>query len=274
VKQSILTLILALVFLANITAQDKPDSECPSISVTGPAGIVSDGEIMTFTADVKGAGALDIKYLWSLSAGTIESGQGTPTINVRKSADVSSLTATVVIQGLGAGCAIQASETYIEEYAPTAEKLDQFSWNLNSSTNERLRNVAQAINNNPNAQLYIFTPPDATIRKTLADQLYKAIPEHGIDASRMTFVENASKNSLIQFWLVPPGATPPSKCEDCESQFVSQESQPNASSGVGRSICPSITIDGPPGLTMPGGLMTFRSLVSGKASRAIKYIGR
>src|SRR5262249_15955125 len=139
-KRNILILQLLLGFCTGIAAQNEATSGCPSISVTGPAGIVKNGEIMTFTADVKG-NAPDIKYVWSLSEGTIESGQGTPTINVRKLVDFASVTATLEIKGLRTECANRASETYVEEYAPRAEKLDQFLFSFSSTIDDRLRKI-------------------------------------------------------------------------------------------------------------------------------------
>ena len=52
---------------------------CPTISVSCPAD-VDLGAPITFTAS--GAGDMNVTYNWSVSAGTISSGQGTSSITV------------------------------------------------------------------------------------------------------------------------------------------------------------------------------------------------
>lgn len=51
--------------------------QCPSITVIGPMGITNPGDKIIFRVD---GGAVDLTYLWSVSAGTIVEGQGTPVI--------------------------------------------------------------------------------------------------------------------------------------------------------------------------------------------------
>ena len=87
-----------------ITVRECPDCQapppkcaCPTLSVSGPAGLTNAGDTMTFTASASG----DLTYNWTVSAGTIESGQGTPSITVRTAAGMegTNVTATVKIGG-------------------------------------------------------------------------------------------------------------------------------------------------------------------------------
>ncbi len=111
-----------LLFAIILALQLTPDSAdgadiCPSISVSGyPSGEHG----AQFAANVNGATG-DVTYSWSISAGMIEEGQGTPAITV---GDVgspgSTVTATVDIGGLSPECSTSASET-VEIPAPEAQ---------------------------------------------------------------------------------------------------------------------------------------------------------
>lgn len=99
---------LALVSAASpmmVAAQDT--QACPYISVTGSQ---SGKDGATFTVNVD-TGA-DVTYNWSISAGSIVEGQGTPTITVGEVGDPgTTVTATVDIGGLSPDCSTSDSDT-------------------------------------------------------------------------------------------------------------------------------------------------------------------
>jgi hypothetical protein len=76
---------------------------------------VEAGELMEFTVKVSGDPGDSVTYNWTVSAGTIESGQGTKSIKVRTDENMEgqSVTATVEIGNLppGPSCQNTASET-------------------------------------------------------------------------------------------------------------------------------------------------------------------
>ena len=74
---------------------------CPVLTLED-ADPVAVGELMEFKLKVSGKLAESATYNWSVSAGTIESGQGTPTIKVRTEEymENQSVTATVEIAGV------------------------------------------------------------------------------------------------------------------------------------------------------------------------------
>src|SRR5687768_14759996 len=102
--------------------------ECPTVTVTGPAGVTNRGELMTFTANVSGGTQDSVTYNWTVTAGTIESGQGTPSISVRAPSDgTTSVTATVsVLETPGCDCNRSASETAPVGQPPGAILVDEF----------------------------------------------------------------------------------------------------------------------------------------------------
>ena len=76
---------------------------------------VAAGESMEFTVKVSGDPGDSVTYNWTVSAGVIESGQGTKSIKVRTDENMEgqSVTATVEIGNLppGPACQNTASET-------------------------------------------------------------------------------------------------------------------------------------------------------------------
>ena len=97
-----------------INVKECPDCikicECPTLTLADRAGVTNPGSPMTFTANV--TGGADVTYNWTVSAGTIASGQGTSSITVRHDTDMAgqTVTATVDIGGLDPNAtAIQSS---------------------------------------------------------------------------------------------------------------------------------------------------------------------
>lgn len=86
---------------------------CPTLSVTGPTIPIQPGDLMSFTANISGGNQRAVNYNWSVSQGTIVSGQGTSFITVDTfGLSNKSITATVSISdGNCSECFISASET-------------------------------------------------------------------------------------------------------------------------------------------------------------------
>lgn len=190
--------------------------ECPScatVSVSGPAGLTQPGGSMTFTATAAGAES----YNWTVSAGTIESGQGTPSITVRIPSDVKtgmSVTATVSV-GLPTradcdACPNTASATGEVPPVRGPELSDDFGKATDDDIKARVDNFFIQLNNNPSAQGYIInygTP--AQIKKRRAS-IMKAINFRKYDVGRVTFVDGPNNGSeQTKFFLVPAGADAP-----------------------------------------------------------------
>ena len=92
---AITTLICSL-SLGAPAALSKRD-ECPRVSVECPGGVVAVGTPLTFTATISGGDpAVIYTYRWTVSAGTIASGQDTSSI-------------TVDTTGLGSGQTVEAT---------------------------------------------------------------------------------------------------------------------------------------------------------------------
>lgn len=107
-KRLILIAMTILSFAFSLSAQIPT---CPQIRVVGPSGITPLGESMTFTTNVSGGTTSTYTYNWTVSAGTIEAGQGNPVISVRTNADLEgqTITASIEVGGLPQNCPTTAS---------------------------------------------------------------------------------------------------------------------------------------------------------------------
>jgi hypothetical protein len=116
------SLLAAVIFLlspcatAIFHASAEPEQQrpgCPAVSVTCPDMVYLDGKL-TFTVQVKGGDPnVTPTYNWTVSAGTIASGQGTTTIEIDITgvAANSTVTATVDVGAFSRECATAASCT-------------------------------------------------------------------------------------------------------------------------------------------------------------------
>ena len=107
-------LVAGILSLLHVHAQNCP----ASITVTAPSSQVA-GKTFVFIADIKELPKeLSVTYNWSVSMGTITSGQGTSVITVDPGNESGSCTATVEIGGLPAQCTRVASATVDITAAP------------------------------------------------------------------------------------------------------------------------------------------------------------
>jgi hypothetical protein len=186
---------------------------CPTGSISGPAGVTRPGETMTFTANI--SGGPDVTYNWTVSRGTIESGQGTPSIVVRTSiADAGqTITATLNLGGTDPTC--NCVTTYTEsgpvDTRPEAILVDEFGRLANDDIRGRLDNFFQELSNNPNNQGYIInygTDREITARERL---ITNHITFRNFDRSRITLVRGGDRGNgpETRLYRIPPGAENP-----------------------------------------------------------------
>jgi hypothetical protein len=190
-----------------------PACECPTLSVTGPAGITPPGDAMTFTANV--VGGPSVTYNWSVDRGVIESGQGTPSISVRTSREDAgqNVTATVTLGGLdpACGCPSSASETAPVDRNPEPILVDEFGALQNDDIRARLDEFFIQLQNNPTNQGYIInygTDRDIAARERL---ILNHITFRKFDRSRITLVRGGDTGSgpNTKLYRIPPGAENP-----------------------------------------------------------------
>ena len=189
---------------------------CPTVSVSCPSD-VDLGSPITFAASV-GSDA-SVTYNWSVSAGTISSGQGTSSITVNTDGlGGQTVTATVELGGLDPSCSRTAScSTGVRPPKPESVKFDEYGDIKFNDEKARLDNYAIQLQNQPGSQGYILAygacAGQAQARADRAKDYL--INTRGIDASRLVTVDGGCRSDLVvQLWIVPTGAAPPAASTD------------------------------------------------------------
>ncbi|HVF30450.1 MAG TPA: hypothetical protein VNA22_05740 [Pyrinomonadaceae bacterium] len=189
--------------------------ECPSLSVTGPAGITQPGDSMTFTANVSGGTAQNVTYNWTTTSGTITSGQGTPSITVATNRDMagSNVEATVTITlDVDCNCPKTASASGPIEAKPTPILVDEFGKLSNDEIRSRLDAFFADLSNNPTHQGYIInygTDREIAARERL---ITSHIAFRNFDRNRITLVRGGASTDgepRTKLYRIPPGADNP-----------------------------------------------------------------
>ncbi len=203
------------VTVADCTGCLPPPPPCPTVSVSCPTDVEANQPI-TFTASVSGgASGASWTYNWSVSAGTISSGQGTSTITVdTANLGGQSVTATVSIGGADPSCTgTTASCTTSVKPPPTpASKFDEYGNIRFNDEKARLDNYAIQLQNNPGSTgtilVYGSCAGEAQQRGDRAKDYL--VNTRGIEAGRITVVDGGCRADLtVQLWVVPQGAAAP-----------------------------------------------------------------
>ena len=198
-----------------VTACPPPQPVCPDVSITCPTVIVPD-QPLTFSSNVSGGSTTVTPiYSWTVSAGTIIEGQGTPTIKVDTTGLAGqTVRATLSMDGYqldcSASCAVQ-----IPIPLPNPRKFDEFPDIARNDEKARLDNYAIELQNDPTATAYVIVYPGRAGRTgdvhrhttRIVDYL---VNSRGIDARRIvTLVGPTQDELMVKLWIGPQGARPP-----------------------------------------------------------------
>jgi hypothetical protein len=178
---------------------------------------VDQGSSITFTASV--TPDTNVTYNWSVSAGTISSGQGTSSITVdTANLGGQTVTATVELGGLDPACTRTAScSTAVKGPPAVPTKFDEYGNIKFNDEKARLDNYAIQLQNQPGTQAYIIAygtcAGEAQARADRAKDYL--VNTRGIDAGRITTIDGGCRSDLtVELWIVPSGATPPAASTD------------------------------------------------------------
>jgi hypothetical protein len=192
-----------------------PPVVCPNVSIYCP-DTVTLGAPVTFTANLSGGTAnITPIYNWSVSAGTIISGQGTPSIQVDTTGlGGQPITANLSVEGYNlscpANCTVQVPRkitSTLVDYYPPIKRDDEKA---------RLDNFAIQLQNDPNAKGYIVVYGGAKAKPAEKQKRIKMaydylVTTRGIDAGRIVTMEGGMRDvTTTELWIVPLGADPPS----------------------------------------------------------------
>jgi len=208
-----------------------PDIVCPSVSASSGQDSADQGTPITFTANVGQGTPPASGYNWSVSAGTITSGQGTTSITVSTdNLAGQTVTASVEVTGVDPSCTHTASaSTPIKPKPKPALKFDEYGNIRFNDEKARLDNYAIQLQNDPGSQGEIIgygsCGSEGQERANRAKDYL--VNTRGIDAGRLVVVDGGCKPELkVELWVVPQGATQQapdmsgavSPCPDCKKK--------------------------------------------------------
>jgi hypothetical protein len=201
-----------------------PKSPCPfPVNISAPSQ-VTDGEIITYTADVAYSGNSALRYVWKVtpSGARIISGQGTPTLNVDSTGVGSQrITATLTADDGSADPACAQSAQAVSMVAPLEKKVivarefDECNNCTFDDQKARLDNLAVELQNDPTTRAHIIAyggrmSPLGQVEKLMSRARDYLINQRGIDASRLVVVNGGFREEdSVELWLVPSGAQAP-----------------------------------------------------------------
>jgi hypothetical protein len=195
---------------------EQPQPVCPTVNISCPEP-AKDDETITFSADISGgtpAPGMSPSYNWTISAGRITSGQGTPRITVDTVGLAGqTLRATLDVIGFGTPCPASCSVSFPIPNKP--RKFDEYYDIARNDEKARLDNYAIQLQAEPGSQGYVIVYPARKAGSTQAQARGQRIIDYlvntrGIDTSRVVVTMGPAREDwLFELWVVPEGAAPP-----------------------------------------------------------------
>jgi hypothetical protein len=191
-----------------------PPVVCPNVSIYCPDSVTL-GAPVTFTANLSGGTpGITPVYNWTVTAGTIISGQGTPSIQVDTTGlGGQAITANLSVAGYNLNCAASCtvqvprkiSSTLVDYYPPIKQDDEK----------ARLDNFAIQLQNDPNAKGYVVVYGGAKAKPAEKQLRLKRAFDYltvtrGISRDRLVTMEGGMRDvTTTELWIVPLGADPP-----------------------------------------------------------------
>jgi hypothetical protein len=201
----------ATVVIIDCPPPPTPPVVCPTVSVSCPDA-PAEGQPVTFTATVSGGSAnVTPSYNWTVSAGRITSGQGTPSITV----DINGLAGQTIRANLDVGgynTPCPASCATSVQIPNNPRKFDVYPDIAFNDEKARLDNFAIQLQSEPTAKGYIIVHPSRSARPGVAQRRAQRAADYlintrGLDRSRVvTSVEAPADEWVFELWIVPEGA--------------------------------------------------------------------
>lgn len=201
-----------------------PKSPCPfPVNVSAPQS-VTEGEIITYAADVSYGGTAGLKYNWTISPSSVRimSGAGTPTITVDSTGlGGQRIIATLSVDdGSADPACMQTAQAVsvvaaMEKKVLVAREFDECNNCTFDDQKARLDNLAVELQNDPATIGYVIayggrTSPIGQTARLMTRARDYLINERAIDGSRIVIINGGFRETdSVELWIVPRGATPP-----------------------------------------------------------------
>jgi PKD-like domain len=191
-----------------------PPPTCPTVNVSCPEAGAENAPV-TFTANVSGGTPnMTAGYNWTISAGKIISGQGTPSITVDTTGLAGqTVRANLEVTGFGTPCPASCSVSIPIMNKP--RKFDEYYDIARNDEKARLDNFAIQLQAEPGSQGYILVYPSSRAKSNDAQARAQRISDYlintrGIDSHRVVVTMGPQRETwLFELWVVPEGAPPP-----------------------------------------------------------------
>lgn len=194
---------------------NPPANPCPQVELRAPQEqIVKDGEQVGFAVVLAGGTPVSTPMIvWSTSAGSIASGQGTRNVRVdtNGAGQDRQLRVDVWVGGYPPECSVQGSTTL--RVAPPASKVSEFGEIALEQENEMLKEFATALmSSNDNAYVFGYAGRNNVRGYTNATlkRIKTQLIADGIPYERIAFIDGGFREKpSIELWVVPVGADAP-----------------------------------------------------------------
>jgi hypothetical protein len=192
-------------------------AHCPVVRVTCPDS-AEEGAGPAFTADVSGGDqGVTPTFNWTVSAGTISSGQGTSTIKVDATGvGGQTVTATVDVGGYSRECATSDSCTIsITKKGPPAVKFGEYVTPDLSANKAQLDKWVLALQQDPTAQGYLIAYGGRTSGPEDAQKAADNATDYTMNVRKMDGARTLSgvggyrERPTVELWIAPEGGAPP-----------------------------------------------------------------
>ena len=201
-----------------------PKSPCPfPVNISAPEQ-VTEGEIITYTADASYSGDATLKYSWKVTPASarIISGLGTSTLNVDSTGiGGQRIIATLTADDGSSDPACAQSAQAVSIIAPIVKKIivareyDECNSCSLDDQKARLDNLAIELQNDPSTRAYILayggrTKPLNQVEKLMSRARDYLVTKRGIDSSRIEVINGGFREEdSVELWIVPSGAAAP-----------------------------------------------------------------
>jgi hypothetical protein len=188
---------------------------CPNVEIICPTNIEID-QPLTFSSSVSTStpGPAPI-YNWSVSAGTIIEGQGTPTIKVATTGLAGqTIKATLSMGGYTMDCSASCAVS-IPVPEAKCRKFDEFPDISRNDEKARLDNYGIELQNDPTSTAYIIVYPGRSgkqgdVQRHTTRIVDYLVNSRIIDARRIVTLVGGTRDELmVELWTCQQGATPP-----------------------------------------------------------------
>jgi hypothetical protein len=207
---------VSLLLLASVIRAQSPLTPCATVVVAGPSE-VEPGMALVFNATISGpTHTTKPEFKWTVSAGTITSGQGTDVITVDTAGlGGQEVRATAELTGAPSGCKASASiTTKVKSIIICGLPFDQYGDIKFEDEKARLDNFAIQITNEPlsTGQIIMYAGRE-TFKNEAAERLDRAksyiVDVRGLDRNRIITTDCGFSEELrVTLMVVPTGVNP------------------------------------------------------------------